>query len=50
MPTSTFSTAVICGKRRMFWNVRPTPASVIAWGGLVVTSTPSKTIAPEVAL
>ena len=48
MPTSTFSTAVICAKRRMFWNVRPTPSSTIACGGLPTTSTPSNTIDPEV--
>ena len=26
MPTSTFSSAVICGNRRMFWKVRPMPS------------------------
>ena len=50
MPTSTFSSAVICAKRRMFWNVRPMPSAVIACGGLSVTSTPSNTIDPEVGL
>ena len=34
MPTSTFSSAVICAKRRMFWNVRPIPSAVIACGGM----------------
>ena len=34
MPTSTFSSAVMFWKRRMFWNVRPTPRSVTACGGL----------------
>ena len=33
MPTSTFSTAVICWKRRMFWKVRPTPSSTTRCGG-----------------
>ena len=50
MPTSTFSSAVICGKRRMFWNVRPMPAFVIACGGLPVTSSPSKRMRPAVGL
>ena len=50
MPTSTFSSAVICMKRRMFWNVRPMPSAVIACGGLSETSTPSNTIEPEVGL
>ena len=50
MPTSTFSTAVICGKSRMFWKVRPIPSFVIACGGLPVMSTPSKTIVPDVGL
>jgi len=49
IPTSTFSIAVICGKSRMFWKVRPTPSLVIACGGLPVTSWPSKVIVPEVA-
>ena len=46
MPTSTFSSAVICMKSRMFWNVRPMPSAVIACGGLSETSTPSNTIVP----
>jgi len=50
MPTSTFSSAVICAKRRMFWKVRPIPSFVIAWGGLPVISMPSKTIEPAVGL
>ena len=50
MPTSTFSSAVICSNRRMFWNVRPTPSSVIAWGGLSLTSLPSKTMLPAVGV
>ena len=33
MPTSTFSSAVICENSRMFWNVRPIPSFVIACGG-----------------
>ena len=36
MPTRTFSSADICWKRRMFWNVRPMPRSVIACGGFAV--------------
>ena len=50
MPTSTFSSAVMFWNRRMFWNVRPTPRSVIACGGLPVTSSPSKTTRPAVGL
>jgi hypothetical protein len=50
IPTRTFSIAVMCWKSRMFWNVRPTPSSVIAWGGLSETSTPAKTIRPDVGL
>ena len=38
MPTSTFSSAVICANSRMFWNVRPMPSSTIACGGLPTTS------------
>ena len=45
MPTSTFSSAVISLKSRMFWKVRPIPSAVIAWGGLPVMSWPSSTIA-----
>jgi hypothetical protein len=50
IPTSTFSIAVICGNSRMFWKVRPTPAAVMACGGLFVTSAPSKRTRPDVAL
>ena len=50
IPTSTFSRAVMFWKSRMFWKVRPTPRSVIACGGLPVTSSPSKTIRPAVGL
>ena len=50
MPTSTFSSAVICGNRRMFWNVRPMPSFVIACGGLPVTSAPSNKSWPDVGL
>ena len=50
IPTSTFSSEVISRKRRMFWNVRPTPRFVTACGGLPVTSSPLKTIVPEVGL
>ena len=32
MPTSTFSMAVMFWKRRMFWNVRPTPARTMSFG------------------
>ena len=31
-PTITFSSAVMFGKRRMFWKVRPIPSRVI-WNG-----------------
>jgi len=37
-------------KSLMFWKVRPTPRSVIACGGLFVTSSPSKVIEPSVTL
>ena len=50
MPTSTFSSEVMCWNSRMFWNVRPIPRSVIACGGFAVTSSPSKTIVPPVGL
>ncbi len=50
MPTSTFSTAVIWANSRMFWNVRPMPSAVIAWGGRSTTSTPSNRIDPDVGL
>ena len=46
MPTSTFSSAVMFWKRRMFWNVRPMPRAVIACGGLPVTSSPRNVIVP----
>ena len=48
MPTSTFSTAVICANSRMFWNVRPIPSATIACGGFPTTSVPSNTIDPDV--
>ena len=32
IPTSTFSSAVMFWNRRMFWNVRPTPASTMSFG------------------
>ena len=50
MPTSTFSSAVICGNSRMFWNVRPIPSFVIVCGGFAVTSVPSNKIWPAVGL
>ena len=50
IPTSTFSSAVMFWNRRMFWNVRPMPRSVIACGGIPVTSSPSNTIRPDVGL
>ena len=50
IPTSTFSSAVMSWKRRMFWNVRPIPRSVTAWGGLAVMSWPSNVISPAVGL
>ena len=50
IPTSTFSSAVMCWKSRMFWKVRPMPSAVIACGGLSLTSTPSNTIRPSVGL
>ena len=50
IPTSTFSSAVMFWKRRMFWNVRPMPRSVIAWGGLPVTSSPRNRIWPDVGV
>ena len=51
IPTSTFSTALICENRRMFWNVRPMPSAVIACGGRSsTTSVPSNTIEPEVGV
>ena len=31
-PTSTFSSAVMLGNRRMFWNVRASPAAVTSCG------------------
>ena len=50
MPTSTFSSAVMFWKRRMFWNVRPMPRAVIACGGFPVTSSPRNVIVPAVGL
>ena len=50
MPTSTFSSALICANRRMFWNVRPMPSAVIACGGMSTTSVPSNRIDPDVGL
>ena len=50
MPTRTFSSDVICWKRRMFWNVRPMPRSVAVCGGEPAMSLPSKTTRPEVGL
>ena len=50
MPTSTFSRLVIVGKRRMFWNVRPTPRCVTVCGGSPATSRPSNRISPLVGV
>src|SRR5262245_55628025 len=50
IPTRTFSRAVIVWKSRMFWKVRPTPRSVIACGGLPVTSSSLKRILPDVGV
>ena len=50
MPTWTFSSALICEKSLMFWNVRPMPSFVIVCGGRNEISVPSKTIEPEVGL
>ncbi len=41
---------VIVGNRRMFWNVRPMPSSVISCGGKPAKSWPSKMISPEVGV
>ena len=46
-PTSTFSSADIVPNRRMFWNVRDTPAAVIWSGRRVVTSLPSNSTDPS---
>ena len=40
----------MCWNSRMFWKVRPMPSSVIACGGLSLTSVPSKRIVPPVGL
>ena len=32
MPTRTFSSAVMFWNSRMFWNVRPSPASTMSFG------------------
>src|SRR5437868_79021 len=50
MPTSTFSSAVMFWKRRIFWNVRPMPRCVNACGGFPVMSCPSKCTRPAVGL
>ena len=50
MPTSTFSSALIVGNRRMFWNVRPMPSSVMWCGGKPADSWPSNTISPAVGV
>ena len=49
-PTITFSTALIVPNRRMFWNVRATPAAVILSGRVRVTSFSSKEMEPNVGL
>src|SRR4051794_11368831 len=49
-PTMTFSTAVIVANRRMFWNVRATPALVMRSGRARVTSLASKVIRPALGL
>ena len=48
-PIMTFSSAVIERNRRMFWNVRASPAMVRLCAGSAVTSTPSTRIPPAVA-
>src|SRR3954452_16732051 len=50
MPTSTFSSAVMLWKRRMFWNVRPMPRSVNACGGFPVMSSFANHTRPFVGL
>src|SRR4051794_16294792 len=50
MPTSTFSSAVMLWKRRMFWNVRPMPRSVNACGGFPVMSSFANQTRPFVGL
>ncbi len=50
IPTSTFSSAVMFWKRRMFWNVRPIPRFVNACGGFPVMSSPLKCTRPAVGL
>ena len=49
-PTSTFSSAVIVGKSRMFWNVRAMPAWVIWKRFLPASGSPWKRIVPDVGL
>ena len=50
MPTSTFSSAVMFLKSRMFWKVRPIPCWVNACGGFPVRSRPAKSTRPAVGL
>ena len=45
-PTITFSSAVMVPNRRMFWNVRATPALVMRSGRVRVTSRPSNAMRP----
>jgi hypothetical protein len=46
MPTSTFSTAVMLAKSRMFWNVRHTPSAVIWSGRRPISEWPRKVTVP----
>ena len=46
-PTITFSSAVIVGKRRMFWKVRAIPIAMIRSGRACEISRSPKAIRPE---
>ena len=45
-PIITFSSAVIVGNRRMFWNVRAIPSAMILSGRAREISSPPKLISP----
>ena len=47
MPTSTFSIAVMFENRRIFWNVRQTPAAVISSGRSPTSERPLNVTEPE---
>ncbi len=49
VPTSTFSSAVMCGKSLMFWNVRATPA-LVTRSGRRGSGLPRKDTAPDVGV